>query len=778
MASVFRKDDQHVDKPNRVSYPKTFSKSVTTKFGQIMPVFCQPVMNGETVQLNHKHTFNFLPLVFPVQTRVRASLQYYYVRYRNLWEDWEDFQFKMKPNLVKPYIKFTRESRDSLLRVGGPLDNMGVPVVTKHNVGVKIFLDNPKIKNKNFYNPYTSLYEDFGAGVITYLSNADVMENLGSQTFWDFDDLKVSRTAPSDVAASRMVYAPYRYPIVNNSLTSVKFYDATSTEVFLLCRYVKPSEAEYSVTIQRKSSSDNTSSDDASPTTRRGRTIGATDSNRTTQQTTTQTSLGAESKYFIVRIKRTTGDPIVIDNPTGYDLVEVLGRYYVNGMTENSSVIGVNVRPSDYPKTGIHLSDVVLKDLPYANTEVDNEKTIRLDAAPLRAVEAIYNARIRHADNNPYKINGVPEYNKYLSNIDGGADTFNYPQRYANWEDDMFTTALHTPQHGDAPLVGLVNQNPTGVYVTFANDDGTKNRVRFMTNAGYQEPGAPRAVYLTSANVDTNLNNSPQVPSDGYVGQLQEAMMEAVKFGITINDFRNVNSFQRWLENNVRKGYKYRDQIKSHFGVSVRYDVLDMPEYLGGTSRDMQVNQVTQTTENDNGVLGDYAGQAYINGNSDHQINFQADEEGFIIGLLTIMPSANYSQAIPKFWLRQNALDYFSPEFGKIGYQPLLNREIDPIGSFYDGTGDKIFGYQRPWYDYISTFDTLHGKFRTEFQNFVLTRQFDTTPTLSENFLVFDPEQLNNIFYVDDDEDKILGQILFEYDCKIPVPLYGVPALE
>lgn len=777
MSSIYRKDDQHVDKPKRNVFNKTFGKHLSARFGELMPVFCQPVMNGESVSIKHKHSFNFLPLVFPVQTRVRASLAYYYVRSRNLWDDFKDFQFKMKANLVPPYHKFTEESKKNLLRVGGPLDNMGVDVVVKEHTPLALRMQALEHRGARIiYNPYTSLYEELPVGKKMDFENAEynglAATNMVSIPYDSIDIVN---------GASNYVYRPFRFPIkkLSSSESLQMYYGQVQGGNFYLLvraeRYID--DAQYVTSTSHRSGSLRTNSNSGS---RRGasgssdirkdvQTIGSRDGAiESTEQIVSIASRGIESKYFIVRLSNVNPHVNVMrqillsGDDAEFTPVEAYGYYVEDEIADNLNMeIFGAVRAEDYvSEGGIHVSDLPLIDLPYANVVNDNEKTIRLMSSPMRAFESVYNACIRHSENNPLMINGEPEYNKFLEITSGGADTFNYPRRYANWQDDQFTTALHSPQHGNAPLVGLTASTNLAT-VVFDNDDGTKTELALQTD----DDGVVTAVRGSAAD-------------DSYTNTLANALENAVSFGISINDFRNVNSFQRWLENNVRKGYKYRDQIKAHWGVSVDYNILEMPEYLGGTSRDMDVNQVTQTVENDSGVLGDYAGQAWISGGSEHSINKYCDEDGYIIGILHIMPMASYSQTIPKHFMRQLAFDWYSPEFGKLGLQPILNREISPIGSYYADNGLEVFGYQRPWYDLLDCFDTIHGKFRTQFRNFVLNREFDNVPQLSQEFLTYQPDQLNNIFYVDDDEDKILGQILFDYSVRIPVPLYGIPALE
>lgn len=107
--------------------------------------------------------------------------------------------------------------------------------------------------------------------------------------------------------------------------------------------------------------------------------------------------------------------------------------------------------------------------------------------------------------------------------------------------------------------------------------------------------------------------------------------------------------------------------------------------------------------------------------------------------------------------------------------------------TFYDG-GDlnKVFGYQRAWYDYLASTDEVHSQFRTTMRDFIMNRTFESEPELGEEFLLVDPNQLNDVFLAgtaDDDlyapeADKIIGSILFNVSAKRPIPLFGIPRLE
>ena len=58
---------------------------------------------------------------------------------------------------------------------------------------------------------------------------------------------------------------------------------------------------------------------------------------------------------------------------------------------------------------------------PYYDS-VNNPNGIKISALVPRAIETIYNAFYRDIRNNPFMIDGQPEYNKYLETQEGSAD--------------------------------------------------------------------------------------------------------------------------------------------------------------------------------------------------------------------------------------------------------------------------------------------------------------------------------------------------------------------
>lgn len=382
-------------------------------------------------------------------------------------------------------------------------------------------------------------------------------------------------------------------------------------------------------------------------------------------------------------------------------------------------------------------------------------------ALPFRAYESIYNAFYRNQQVEPFIINGQPEYNKFVTNDSGGSDSVPYKLFYRNWEDDVFTSCLPSPQMGNAPMVGVTINGDNSTSLAFSDSDGN----------------VYSAIPVLNSSKDGIESFTIKSSTDSTVIPVSAALSS----GITINDFRNVNALQRYLELSQLRGYRYRDLMDAHFNVNIRFNELLMPEFIGGCSRDINVSQVTATANTDvNGVetqVGDYKAQAGLVGECS-SMSCTCDEHGFIIGLMTIVPVPVYGQQMSKFWLKRSQFDYFSPEFANIGYQAVPKREIAPL-SIKPVELNTTFGYQRPWYEYLSSLDQSHGLFNTSLRNFILNRSFGSDVNLNGQFIRVDPSQLNDIFSSTlENDDKFLGEIYFDVRVKTAVPSSVLPKLE
>lgn len=749
-------------KQKRNRFDLSFQNNLTMQFGTLYPVFCKEVIPGDSFRIKPTFALRFMPMVFPVQTRMRAHLHFFYVKNRYLWDGWSDFIFKTENQAVDatgqpvtpegcPYLEINPNQFSQMFGTSKIVDYMGIPTTKVSSNQGSTF---------QFSTPAAFACGDSGKGFNYYAGTIGSNNPIPSNCY-------VSTVIPESGAI-------YSKVLINNldlpDGTALVVPDSAGQQYVVFNIYIGSRNDSYSYQdiadylVGAKNIFKLVYNDGV-------QTYSTSITPNSVTKVTSEDKYGIQLKFdlFVLAITKdfnkiqSLGISIQINNASSpylfhssSDSVQVtVGSAYDTTQLQVQPVVPVDFTSNECP-FGSVINDTIGK-LPTIN------------ALPFRAYEMIYNSFYRDSRNNPYYLNGLPCYNKFIPSTAGGADGNVYSLRRRNWEQDFLTTAVTNPQFGPAPLVGITN---TGA-MTFSDDSGNE----YKAQATFAEDGET----ITGFSVQ-----SPDMPQ----GTLR-ALVDLASSGISINDLRNVNALQRYLEKTLRRGLMYKDQLENHFGVRISSDVMQLPEFIGGVSRDISVNQINQTTPTSDAPLGSYAGQAYCLGEG-HSVSCFCPEHGFIIGILSIAPMANYSQLMPKmFYKGVDALDYYTPEFAHIGMQPIPYSEVCPVNAFvkkgindYASFAGTPFGYQRAWYDYLASVDEVHGMFRTNLRNFLVNRVFQGVPELSKAFLTVDPSQLNDIFNVPETNeagniyDKILGQVYFEVTAKRPIPMYSVPSLE
>lgn len=806
MAGVFARTNEVNNHPKRNTFPLSFQNNLSGKFGVLYPCLVQDVIPGFTFKAKPTFALEFMPTAFPVQTRMRARMHFFYVRNRNLWKDFADFYGKTKEGLVPPYLLFSDgTSFNSMARTGSLGDYLGLPTTFAGSYGDAGYRYTAQ-QGVTYFDSLSGISSVDDSLLLNGVLEDTVLPDFGSQDLSHSDDLAFLSYgfATSDVLKSLSVssltfqysklYSDpaftignsaslidaftahfgqaavclqvsgvinegtarekrvrfYMYPITpNEGKTNFSWIPISGTVLSNILDSASAdvsniSKGNFSVTYTFKTNMSSLCSgityDEGLNTFRLTRLdCGYLCSKELFAFPFDQFQYDGEGAGFFLSSK---GVPVTSPLVDGVQWSPIIAPTSVLSMQNVSGVRDITFEECPWTKLG--------------------QKGVNISALPFRAYESIYNAFYRDQRNNPYMIDGVPEYNKWIPTTDGGMDNHVYSLHYANWEQDFLTTAVQSPQQGIAPLVGIVSNNGVSSLAFTDSESGES----FTAQVDLNEDGTVKEFKA----------NTSDMPVSQY-----RTLIDFATSGISINDFRNVNALQRWLETNMRKGYRLKDIIKGHYDVNVRFDELDMPEFIGGVTQDVMPTMVTQTTEGGEGSpLGSYAGQLSCVGTSKHSIRHYCDEPGWIIGILSVVPVPNYSQLLPKYFMRDNVLDYFFPEFGHIGYQPITYREVCPIQAKAAGKDlSTVFGYQRAWYEYISRVDEVHGQMRTSLRNFLINRVFDVAPELSESFLLVDPSQTNEIFTVTaENEDVWMGQVYFDYQAKEPIPLYGIPKLE
>ena len=358
-----------------------------------------------------------------------------------------------------------------------------------------------------------------------------------------------------------------------------------------------------------------------------------------------------------------------------------------------------------------------------------------------------------------------------------------------NWERDFLTTAVPNPQQGaNSPLVGLtvgdvVTRSEDGTLsvqkqTVLVDEDGSKYGISYKVSEDGER--------LIGVDYDPVSEKTPVTAINSYAELA--ALTTEQGSGFTIETLRYVNAYQKFLELNMRKGFSYKQIMQGRWDIDIRFDELLMPEFIGGISRELSMRTVDQTVDQQDATsqgqyaeaLGSKTGIAGVYGSTPNNIEVFCDEESYIIGLLTVTPVPIYTQLLPKDFVYNGLLDHYQPEFDRIGFQPITYKEICPLNFDISNMAEmnKTFGYQRPWYEYVAKYDSAHGLFRTDMKNFIMHRTFSGLPQLGQQFLLVDPDTVNQVFSVTEYTDKIFGYVKFNATARLPISRVAIPRLD
>lgn len=363
-----------------------------------------------------------------------------------------------------------------------------------------------------------------------------------------------------------------------------------------------------------------------------------------------------------------------------------------------------------------------------------------------------------------------------------GQFSFWYHQLHRRrWLKDYFTSALPTPQRGPDVMLPIQGQANVQLDPDWQAANAGSRTTPIFRDLDYAASGAeltqPGMLYGSASGGQTRYSFGADKP-DGLAhhlvydpnGSLSADLASAT--AVTINDLRRAIALQKFYEISARAGSRYKEMIMGHFHVTPSDARLDRPEYLGGGVSTINVTEVPQTSATgDVSPQGNLAGKGFGIGRSNRS-SFFAEEHGWLIGILSIIPDAVYFQGINKMWNRLNQEDYYWPSFAHLGEQPILKSEL--YAPFNQDTHDQLFGYAPRYAEYKYSPNTIHGEFRTTLANWTFARKLSSANLNSEFLAVPD---INNPYAVQDDSDKYLIWISHRIDALRPMPYYGTPSI-
>lgn len=410
---------------------------------------------------------------------------------------------------------------------------------------------------------------------------------------------------------------------------------------------------------------------------------------------------------------------------------------------------------------------------------------IEINALPVRAYVKIWNEFFRDQNvGNPAVNNTNDDNTNYATGTASGeekdATEENILKNAVNGGfclpvsrfHDYFSSCLPYPQRGPEVTIALTGNAPVKMY----DDEGINGTTNPST---IWMSGAVSYLAQNNANETINALGSTKQQGGESIARYIATDLSNVE-AATINQLRQAFAVQHYYEALARGGSRYREQVRALFGVSISDKTVQIPEYLGGGRYHVNINQIVQTsgqqTETDT-PIGE-TGAMSVTPINESSFTKSFEEHGFIIGVMCVRHDHSYQQGLERFWSRSDRLDYYFPQFAKLGEQPVKKKEIMLTGT---KTDDEVFGYQEAWADYRMKPNRVSGKMRSNAEGTLdfwhYADNYNSVPTLSQEWMNEGKTEIARTLIVEN-EPQFFGAIRVMNKTTRCMPLYSVPGLE
>lgn len=166
--------------PERSAFDLSYSKTFTCDMGELIPIMVDEVVPGDVFKIGCESVIRFQPMVAPILHEVNQYVHYFFVPYRLLWDEWEDFiTGGVTGNLSPALPRWQPVAGD--VTTGKLWDYLGFPTGVTPTLAMECPIDFPRRAYNFVYNEY---YRDETLQTEVDLSNVNILNRAWEKDYF------------------------------------------------------------------------------------------------------------------------------------------------------------------------------------------------------------------------------------------------------------------------------------------------------------------------------------------------------------------------------------------------------------------------------------------------------------------------------------------------------------------------------------------------------------------------------------------------------------------
>ncbi len=212
------------------------------------------------------------------------------------------------------------------------------------------------------------------------------------------------------------------------------------------------------------------------------------------------------------------------------------------------------------------------------------------------------------------------------------------------------------------------------------------------------------------SDINTNWVNTEWVDGDNGINAI--TAIDTSDGSFTIDQLNLATKVYKMLNRIAVSDGSYNAWIQTVY-TSGGLNHIETPLYIGGSSLEIEFQEVINNSGTEEEPLGTLAGRGVATNKKGGQIHFTADEPGYIMCITSLTPRVDYYQGNEWDCYLETMDDLHKPQLDGIGFQDRLYRNINAQQNILntENENEMTVGKQPAWIEYMTNVNKTFGNF-------------------------------------------------------------------